>query len=962
MKNQLQVCKTLLHSNAGFPYVASVLAIASTALTGCSPIASTVSSVPVAMVIHGSVSGGAQAVSGSQVQLYAAGVKGTASAAQPLLPSAVRTETDGSFSIAGKYNCPSTDAQVYLVARGGSAEVPAGKQNPSLALMTALGTCGSLAAPASVSINEATTVASVWPLASYMSSSSNLGSALDDASFTQAAADALQLVKTIRDGSIDTETSDASKLRTVANSLSPCVTSNGGAAGDGGSCARLFQLSTYADGKAPTDTITAALHIAQNPTADPAAIYNLASSRGPYQPMLSSAPQDWKLTGRSTAPDAASLTGLGTSSTSDAAGSSTTVSAMVKSIVGATITKSRDVSSSVSTYYVSSSSGNDSNDGKSPATAWKTIGKLNASIALYKPGTSILLKSGDVFRDDYINLQNQVKGVNDATTLANTPLPFSGTKNAPIIIGSYGSGTNPLIDGADPLNLQWTRVGSSTTFQATVSKMPAKLFVGSASGETTQLIPQANDTGAWVANKPYNFLDMVQNGTTNFVESLLAGDGPGSKMQASFIQVNNFTPNVTTQSFAAGMSGLQNVQATPGSWYGTGNTIYAHVANGSNPGSHTVEGTFRPFGVQIISANYVTVQNLSIERTQKGGIAMGVYSTSAGDGKYFTNEYNQILNNRIWNYGDLSSTCLQQSNGCWGNSQAGILVQAYENGPQSGELLRGILISGNYVGHSDQYFGLRGGSSIAGIATIGVDGVQIQNNTIATINVSCLSMTAFGTAPNNNGDVSYNNCGNNQSNYMVNNSTGTRVHHNIAANSFGQGIQVGGDDDHIMVDHNLFYNLGKHASTIGYNGIDCNGGGSYMSFVNNTIYNVRGAAITLEVGCDHAYVANNVMGEPAGNRAYFYYWLDDQSPNATFSHNLYALDDNHRAWHGRQSYTDWVAFSGEVGSIYDNPVFVNIATSDFRLVPKTTGTRDSVSTAMTTGGTDLGANLAAPTK
>ena len=49
-------------------------------------------------------------------------------------------------------------------------------------------------------------------------------------------------------------------------------------------------------------------------------------------------------------------------------------------------------------YYVSSSNGNDDNDGKSEATAWKTIGKVN-TYSDFKTGDAVLFKRGDVFRE-----------------------------------------------------------------------------------------------------------------------------------------------------------------------------------------------------------------------------------------------------------------------------------------------------------------------------------------------------------------------------------------------------------------------------------------------------------------------------------------------------------------------------------------------------------------------------------
>lgn len=50
------------------------------------------------------------------------------------------------------------------------------------------------------------------------------------------------------------------------------------------------------------------------------------------------------------------------------------------------------------TYYVSSSMGDDNNDGKTPETAWKSLEKVNESRSDFKHGTNILLKRGDSWR------------------------------------------------------------------------------------------------------------------------------------------------------------------------------------------------------------------------------------------------------------------------------------------------------------------------------------------------------------------------------------------------------------------------------------------------------------------------------------------------------------------------------------------------------------------------------------
>ena len=78
-------------------------------------------------------------------------------------------------------------------------------------------------------------------------------------------------------------------------------------------------------------------------------------------------------------------------------------------------------------YYVSSSTGNDNNDGKSELTPWKTLIRVNATV--FSPGDSILLKTGDTWEEELILHGNGAVG--------DTLLP--------ITLSSYGNEGRPII-------------------------------------------------------------------------------------------------------------------------------------------------------------------------------------------------------------------------------------------------------------------------------------------------------------------------------------------------------------------------------------------------------------------------------------------------------------------------------------------------------------------------------------
>ena len=249
--------------------------------------------------LQGSVHGGHQPISGSLIQLYAVGTTGNGSAATPLISKDVRTDSSGNFDITGLYTCPSSDSIVYLVAQGGNPGLAAGTNNSSIALLAALGPCGALASSTSISINEVTTVASLWPLAPYAKTSARIGFASE--SDYQAVGDYIDSLANISAGTAPgpmltpPDIAPTTKLYTLAGIFSACVNSSGGDAGDGTPCGRLFSDATIGSNAPPSDTVAAAIAIAQHPSQNVADIYYLLPPSSTFQPTLASSPSDWTL-------------------------------------------------------------------------------------------------------------------------------------------------------------------------------------------------------------------------------------------------------------------------------------------------------------------------------------------------------------------------------------------------------------------------------------------------------------------------------------------------------------------------------------------------------------------------------------------------------------------------------------------------------------------------------------------
>jgi trimeric autotransporter adhesin len=246
---------------------------------------------------HGLVHGGQQPVTGATIQLYALGTAGDGSASTPLLSPAPVSDANGGFNISGTYNCPSSSSLVYIVATGGNPGLAPGSNNAALSLMAALGPCGNLSPSTFIFINELTTVAAVYALAPYMTSPSAIGSAAGDAALAGAFTLASQFANTTTGTTPGTgvpagTTVPVEQINTIGDILAACINSAGGAAGDSTTCGTLFSLTTPPGLTPATNTASALLHLANDPTLNTASLYSLVTPKAPFQPSQPQVPPD----------------------------------------------------------------------------------------------------------------------------------------------------------------------------------------------------------------------------------------------------------------------------------------------------------------------------------------------------------------------------------------------------------------------------------------------------------------------------------------------------------------------------------------------------------------------------------------------------------------------------------------------------------------------------------------------
>ena len=265
----------------------------------------------------GKVMAGSTPLAGAAVQLYAAGTTGNGSTPTQLLATAAITDPSGAFTVAaGSYSCPLGSSILYVVATGG--QVGSGAANGATALLTIAGACSGLGSQPSLTVNELTTVASVYALRPFFAPGAKLGSTATNTGGLALGAATLASLVNLSNGTAPgggfpaNGTAPAAKLDALANILHGCIASSGPASA---ACMGLFQ-ATASGGAKPSTTLDAALAIANQPAANAAALFSLSTVAPAFSPVLPATPPDWTLTvpfkgGGMHAPASVSVDGAG---------------------------------------------------------------------------------------------------------------------------------------------------------------------------------------------------------------------------------------------------------------------------------------------------------------------------------------------------------------------------------------------------------------------------------------------------------------------------------------------------------------------------------------------------------------------------------------------------------------------------------------------------------------------------
>lgn len=359
------------------------------------------------------------------------------------------------------------------------------------------------------------------------------------------------------------------------------------------------------------------------------------------------------------------------------------------------------------TYYVSLS-GNDSASGKTPATAWRTLSKVNATII--PPGSRILLHGGDRFAG-WLRLGKQ-----DA-----------GSSAKPVTIGSYGSGV-ATIDARGESGI--------TVFDTAGVDIRDLKLVGS--GKTGDGIKAYSDLPA---GRRLRHISISHVQVTGFRDGISVG---GQHPAAGFADVQ-VTDSASYGNVDSGLLLFGPAYDAQSPTYANQDVLISRVAARDNLGDPAINATDSGNGIVLGSVSHALVAwSTATGNGGKGNAGQegaGIWTyDSTGVTISHNLSYRNKTRNRIdgdgFDLDENSSDCVLENNLSYGNDGAGYLVYSpLDNGAETGNVIRNNISSDDVLDGSSGYGGIT--------ATGYVSGLKVYQNTVVTASAAAAKIGSF---------------------------------------------------------------------------------------------------------------------------------------------------------------------------------------------------------------------------
>ena len=269
--------------------------------------------------------------------------------------------------------------------------------------------------------------------------------------------------------------------------------------------------------------------------------------------------------------------------------------------------------SEAATYYIKNG-GSDVADGLSDANAWATINKVNTSSFI--AGDSILFKKGSTWREQLT-------------------VPSSGSSGNPITFGSYGSGANSVISGADLIST-WT-AESANLYYATYLTVPNTLTYDRNWGVKKTNKTDMSVTGDWWVDVPNTriYLYTTAGDPDNVYTTPGVEAGVRNKVldgtSRSYITYQNLTflhANSVSAEMASIKSNLSGIIVDSCTFqFGAQNGVFFNANS-----SLVKDSTFSyngALGIDVDSCDNSTVQDSEMSYNGKGGVYIGALTPTA---------------------------------------------------------------------------------------------------------------------------------------------------------------------------------------------------------------------------------------------------------------------------------------------------------------------------------------------
>lgn len=387
-------------------------------------------------------------------------------------------------------------------------------------------------------------------------------------------------------------------------------------------------------------------------------------------------------------------------------------------------------SANAAEYYVANS-GNDGSAGTTPETAWQTIAHVNSRS--FQPGDSILFRRGDVWRDTLY-------------------LHSSGTAEAWITVGAYGTGHRPRILGSVQAT-SWTQVAANIWRSATSVGNPYQ--GGYSYGEV--FFEWADRTTRWGDQKVYDasFSQMTEEYDWSWHANTLyvyAPADPSSRYAAVEVPQRNHCirfpgidgVNVLPKDYVQylAIDGLELRYAMTHGIYPGYNEIEAHglTVTHCDIGFIGVRGGSAAYGIAAWHSDML-IQNNVIHDCGRRGVSLNTYTTYTPgltvsnvtiDGNHFHSGFHttgpdiSTLPGRGHTFTNVTiSNNLVDDTGRWAE---GINEGCYASSCTSNS----IYVEANGNDYSDfRFVGNRIiGSTSRALLLVGIDGVRVYHNSV----------------------------------------------------------------------------------------------------------------------------------------------------------------------------------------------------------------------------------------